>query len=44
MKKEYKKPEIEVLTLAEDVILTSSFGGADSMQDNVTDNNFWGAN
>lgn len=44
-KQEYKKPTIEIVDLSkEDVIVTSSFGGKDQMNDDYTDNNFWGAN
>lgn len=41
----YTKPELNVINLSDDVILTSAgetFDGNQPMQDNVTDNNFWG--
>ena len=43
--KEYEKPTITVVELTlEDVIVTSSFGGPNQMNDDYTENNFWGAN
>ncbi len=42
---EYKKPVVEIIDLSkEDVIVTSSFGGKSQMNDDYTENNFWGAN
>lgn len=42
---EYKKPTIEIVDLSkEDVIVTSSFDGPNKMNDDYTENNFWGAN
>ena len=44
-KNNYTKPSLEVINLSEDVILTSGqFGGNNAWQDDVTENNFWGAN
>ena len=42
---EYKKPVVEIIDLSkEDVIITSNFGGKNQMNDDYTENNFWGAN